>query len=155
MKPPSDKVLAIFQEIVGDRASALDGSHFPADINTRITKALLDGRDSETTDCAQKDQLAFHLVDWQRDAAFIVALVLFPDRFTDEEIRDEIDRFLWHVPAHVIEAARLGGYPNENIFCDADKKTAERAGAANPCACGTSGTSAAEQPLVPEASRDT
>jgi hypothetical protein len=34
-------------------------------------------------------------------------------------------------------------------------KKAERAGAANPCAFGTSGTSAAEQPLVPEASRDT
>ena len=34
-------------------------------------------------------------------------------------------------------------------------KMAERAGAANPCACGTSGTSAAEQPLVPEASSDT
>jgi hypothetical protein len=32
---------------------------------------------------------------------------------------------------------------------------AERTGAANPHACGTSGISAAEQPRMPEASRDT
>jgi ABC-type polysaccharide/polyol phosphate export permease len=35
------------------------------------------------------------------------------------------------------------------------RKKAERTGAANPCAFGTSGISAAEQPRMPEASRDT
>ena len=113
--PDADKVIALFHEWVGERASRLEGSHFPADINTRITAALTEGGIDEK-DLLRKDSLAFHLVDWQRDAAFIVALVLFPEKFTNEEIRDEIDSFLCHVPAHVLEAARLGGYSTENIF---------------------------------------
>jgi hypothetical protein len=42
----------------------------------------------------------------------------------------------------------------ESRYRNSTLQKAEQAGAANPCACGTSGTSAAEQPLVPEASRD-
>ena len=71
-----------------------------------------------TEQVLQRDGIGFHLVDWQNDAAFIVALVLFPERFTDEEIREGVDRLLVHVPAHVLEAARLGGYQTENIFME-------------------------------------
>jgi hypothetical protein len=115
-----DKVVAIFRELVGDLSSRLEGSHYPADVNSRITEALCDGKTENEKDVLRKDSIGFHLVDWQRDAAFIVALTLFPEKFTDEEIREEVDRFLIHVPAHVIEAARLGGYRTENIF---DKET--------------------------------
>jgi hypothetical protein len=110
-----DKVIAIFRELVGERASKLEGSHYPGDVNTRITADLAEDGAGEK-ELLRKDSIGFHLVDWQRDAAFIVALILFPDRFTNEEIRDEVDSFLCHVPAHVLEAARLGGYPTENIF---------------------------------------
>jgi hypothetical protein len=109
-----DKVIAIFRELVGERASRLEGSFYPADVNSRIRESLSEGEAGEVM--LRKDAIGFHLVDWQRDAAFIVALTLFPERFTDEEIRREVDSFLWHVPAHVIEAARLAGYPTENIF---------------------------------------
>jgi hypothetical protein len=114
-----DKVIQIFRELVGARADKLEGSHFPADINSRITHALAGDAESSTDErVLRQDGIGFHLVDWQSDAAFIVALVLFPERFTDEEIRDGIDGFLWHVPAHVLEAARLGGYPTKNIFAE-------------------------------------
>ena len=115
MSSESDLVLTIFRELVGNRADRLSGSHFPADINSQITDALIEETDSEER-LLQKDSIGFHLVDWQRDAAFIVALILYPERFSKEAIREEIDRFLLHVPTHVIEAARLAGYSTENIF---------------------------------------
>ncbi|MEJ0000305.1 MAG: hypothetical protein WDO13_14780 [Verrucomicrobiota bacterium] len=117
--PEADKVISLFRELVGDRASRLEGAHFPADINSRITAALTQPGE----DPVSKDPIGFHLVDWQRDAAFIVALILYPEKFTDEEIREEIDSFLCHVPAHVLEAARLAGYPTENIFRTGTEET--------------------------------
>jgi hypothetical protein len=100
---------------VGERAARLEASYFPAAASTQITSALTDG-EVGAENVLKNDEIGFHLADWQRDAAFIVALILFPERFTNEDIRDEIDSFLCHVPAHILEAARLGGYPVENIF---------------------------------------
>jgi hypothetical protein len=116
-----DKVMQIFRELVGERANKLDASHYPADINSRITAALTEAADySATEQVLRRDGIGFHLVDWQHDAAFIVALVLFPERFTDDEIRHGVDAFLVHAPAHVLEAARLGGYQTKNIFAESD-----------------------------------
>ena len=113
----------MFRELVGERANKLNASHCPADINTRITTALIeDGGYSSTEEVVRRDGVGFHMVDWQSDAAFIVALVLFPERFTNEEIREGVDGFLVHVPAHILEAARLGGYPTKNIFIDEPKE---------------------------------
>ena len=121
-----DKAVQIFRELVGERANKLDASHYPTDINTRITAALIeDGGYCSTEQVVQRDGVGFHLVDWQSDAAFIVALVLFPERFTDEEIREGVDGFLVHVPAHILEAARLGGYPTKNIFIEEPKEPKE------------------------------
>lgn len=114
----NDKVITIFRELAGELAHRLEGVHYPADVNSRITSALCGNQEQNTDEVLRNDSIGFHLVDWQRDAAFIVALVLYPERFTDEDIRSEVDRFLCHVPAHVIEAARLGGYPTENIFLE-------------------------------------
>jgi hypothetical protein len=117
-----DKVIQIFRELVGDRANKLVASHYPADINSRITVALTeDGAGLTDDQVLQRDGIGFHLVDWQSDAAFIVALVLFPERFTNQEIREGVDSFLVHVPAHILEAARLGGYQTENIFIEKPK----------------------------------
>jgi hypothetical protein len=57
-------------------------------------------------------------VDWNADAAFLVSVILFPERFTPEELRAGVDMFLLHVPAHVLAAARLGGYEAKDIFLD-------------------------------------
>ena len=116
MSDCSAKVQAIFRELVGERSLKLRAEHYPADINTVITNALCENKAQFESDLMRLDGVGFHLTDWQSEAAFIVALILFPEKFTGEEIREGVEAFLIHAPAHVIEAARLGGYPTENIF---------------------------------------
>jgi hypothetical protein len=116
-----DKVQNIFEGLVGDRAAILKGDRYPSEINDRITSAILGGElGSNTDDPVKLDGIGFHLVDWNSDAAFIVATLLFPEEFTDEEIRDGVELFLVHAPAHCMEAARLGGYSTHNPFFDDD-----------------------------------
>lgn len=108
-------VLSLFREMVGEKAGRLSGSHSLADVNLRITEALREeGATSEER--PRLDGIGFHLTDWQEDAAFLVALCLFPERLSDEEIREGVEKLLAHAPHHILEAARLGGYPTENIF---------------------------------------
>ncbi len=120
-RPPSvrEKVDAIFRELAGKRASALEATRFPAPITSTITAALASEGAGEEEMLA-KDKVAYHLTDWNAEAAFLVALHLFPERFTAEDIREGVEAFLIHAPAHVIAAARLGGYPTEDIFAEGD-----------------------------------
>jgi hypothetical protein len=112
-----EKTFRIFRELAGDRADRLAPTHYPADVNDRITDALIeDATRAPGEEAIRRDGIGFHLVDWNGDAAFLVALILFPERFSDEEIRDGVENLLIHVPAHVMEAARLGGYRTENFF---------------------------------------
>ena len=60
--------------------------------------------------------LAFHLSDWKADAAFLFALHLAPERFSKEEVKAGITQFLIHAPNHVAAAAKLGGWPSEDVF---------------------------------------
>ena len=60
--------------------------------------------------------IAFHLSEWNGDAWFIVAVFLFPDRFTAAEIRDGITGFLVHAPNHIAAAAKLAGWPVEDVI---------------------------------------
>jgi hypothetical protein len=115
------KVQLLFQRVVGERAAILRGDRFPAEINDRITAAILGGElGSNVNDAVKLDGIGFHLVEWNSGAAFIVALMLFPDEFSDEEIREGVELFLLDAPAHCIEAARLGGYSTENPFINDD-----------------------------------
>jgi hypothetical protein len=109
-----EKVAAIFRELAGEKSQRLDGTRYLADVNSRITAALA-GRTEDETEILNHDQIGFHLIDWQAEAAFIVALSLFPERFTDEEIRDGVEAFLIHAPSHVVEAARLAGFASDTF----------------------------------------
>ncbi|MDB4883279.1 MAG: hypothetical protein JWL95_2045 [Gemmatimonadetes bacterium] len=60
--------------------------------------------------------LAFHLSDWRADAAFLLALHLAPGRFSAEEVKEGVTQFLVHAPNHVAAAAKLGGWPVEDVF---------------------------------------
>src|SRR2546423_211814 len=99
------KVEAIFTELVGDRELRLRGPLPAGIVHTAITSALSVDIQNEVA-----DEVAFHIVDWNCDAGFIVALHLFPERFTPEEIEAGIGLFLAHAPAHIIAAARMMGY---------------------------------------------
>ena len=107
--PVGEQVLAIFREFVGERASQL--SIAIPDAQATIREALLTKHPEEIA-----HDIAFHLTDWQSDAAFIVAILLFPERFTRAQIRDGVQRFAIHAPNHTAAAAKLCGFPVSDIF---------------------------------------
>jgi hypothetical protein len=102
------KVATILAEIAGDRAARLSGLN-PA--STFLVNALV----PETT-VEKAADIAFHLTDWAADAAFLVAVQLYPERFTDEEIREGVLAFIIHAPNHVAAAAHLSGWPVRDVF---------------------------------------
>jgi hypothetical protein len=111
------KVTAIFRELVADRAGRLNASHHNHDSVAIIARALSPCPDDrESPEDRRARDIAFHLSDWASDAAFIVAIQLFPERFTAAEIADGVEDFLIHVPNHVVAAAVLGGHPIDDIF---------------------------------------
>src|SRR5262249_39540964 len=91
-----------FAEMVGDRAGRLDGSVLPEPARKVVTAAL-----TEEYGAAKAAAVSLHMTDWNWDAAFVVALHLFPERFTAEEIEAGIGLFLVHAPNHIREACRL------------------------------------------------
>jgi hypothetical protein len=104
------KVAAIFGELVGDRAMRLDGSIVAEPAMSAITNALTEEHGADARD------IAFHMADWNWDAAFIVAVHLFPERFEPEEIAAGVDLFLVHAPNHIRVACGLTGqYVWENF----------------------------------------
>jgi hypothetical protein len=104
------KVAALFVELVGVRAGRLDASRAGHEAEAAIAAALACDHPERASD------IAFHLADWGADAAFILALRLFPERFTAEEIREGVQGFLSHVPNHVAAAAHLSGESLRDVF---------------------------------------
>ena len=114
--PLRDKVLAIFAEMAGERAKRLDGSTIAEPAMSAISAALRSKYDQ-----TKADAIGFHMADWNSDAAFIVALHLFPERFTPDEIREGIELFLCHAPNHIREACRITGQYVWESFPDDDE----------------------------------
>lgn len=107
------KVNDIFRELAGiERAKWLEPG-VASRCMAQIARAV--SSESGYAEDVGRD-IGFNVADWQADAAFLVALHLFPERFTDEEIDEAVRSLLLHVPAHVIAAARLAGHPTEDIF---------------------------------------
>ncbi len=104
------KVLALFSELVGGRATRLGE---PGAGETRKTLAAALSADYPPDTALE---LAFHLVDWHSDAAFIMAVHLFPERFTPEELSAGALMLLVHAPNHLAAAAKLSGNPVSDIF---------------------------------------
>ena len=101
---PRDKAIAIFRELVAERADQFE-------LNSEPQRALEGTFDKETA-----QDIAFHMTDWAGDAAFITALLLFPERFTPEEIRHGIMDFLVHAPNHLAAAAKQHDFPIQDVF---------------------------------------
>lgn len=96
------KVLDIFREAVGDPAKWLDGSVIATPAMEAITDALADEYGYE-----KAADIAFHMSDWNWNAAFVVALHLYPERFSKEEVDAGIGLFLIHAPNHIRAACQL------------------------------------------------
>jgi hypothetical protein len=104
------KVTAIFTEMAGDRASRLRGLSARVNV-TDITKALTSEHGAETA-----RDIAFHLTDWKEDGAFLVAVLLFPEKFTRKEITCGLGSLLCHAPNHLAAAATLAEYPIQDVW---------------------------------------
>ena len=98
------KVESIFSELVGERARRISATSLPAESVAAIAASYAPDMDSQ-----RAQDIAFHLSDWAGDAAFLIALHLYPDRFTADEIQAGIGAFFVHAPFHIAEAAALAG----------------------------------------------
>jgi hypothetical protein len=94
------KVSVVFRELVGDRARELTGSMLSPRTKDAIATALAERYGDDTA-----TKVALHMSDWNSDAAFVVALHLFPERFTQDEIEAGIGMFLIHAPNHIVRPA--------------------------------------------------
>ena len=93
-------------------ASHFSDRNMKADPSDIIVAAI----SSEYPDLLKAYDIAFHLTDWDDEAAFLVALRLAPSLFTSEELADGIRACLIHIPNHVAAAATLGGWPMQDVF---------------------------------------
>ena len=50
---------------------------------------------------AVADEVSFHLTDWGHEAAILVAIHLFPERFTAQELQCAVEMIASHAPYHV------------------------------------------------------
>jgi hypothetical protein len=105
-----EKVRALFSELVGDRTAQLREPGA-----SEIRAAFANALSADHSPDAARD-IAFHLVDWSNDAAFMVAVHLFPERFTPEDLSDGALSLLQHAPNHLAAAAKLSGNPVTDIF---------------------------------------
>lgn len=101
------KVREVLSEPLDERLQGL--FPFPHEAGARITRALKKDFGEETA-----WDIAFHLLDWQEDGAVLLAIALFPEKFTLEEIRSEIGRYIVHAPNHIAAAAKLLEWPIED-----------------------------------------
>ncbi|MEP0848301.1 MAG: hypothetical protein HRF50_15945 [Phycisphaerae bacterium] len=105
------KVLDIFRELAGDRARRLAGDRHDSEINDKVAEAMASECDAKVA-----SDIGFHLTDWNSDAAFLVALHLFPERFAPEEVKAGVMNLVVHAPNHLAAAAKLAGHPVEDVF---------------------------------------
>src|SRR5262245_4117000 len=101
------KVRTILAELAAERAPNLGRNGAQNVIAAALAEELGPERAAD---------VAFHLSDWGEDAAFLVAVHLFPERFTVDEIRDGVMALLIHAPNHVAAAAHLAGWPLRDVF---------------------------------------
>jgi len=112
----SFKVEDVLRGCIGDLVERLSGTSLHPAVIRRIAVAHSDDLGAE--DAAK---LGTHMSDWIGDAAFLFALHLFPDRFSDAEIRDGIDKFLCHAPNHIRAACGITGSYVWETFPDEDE----------------------------------
>jgi len=105
------KVKTIFEELVGARAEALDPTKHNRIVQEKIQAAFKEDLGEE-----KARLLGFHMADWNADAAFIVALHLFPKKFTKREITAGIISFHIGATDHITAASTINGFHIEDPF---------------------------------------
>jgi len=89
------KVHLLFRQAFGARAERLLFFDQNCDTSQAVRSAYF-----RKLRKAKAADLAFHIWDWREEAAFVVALNLFQEKFSPEEIREGILDFACHGPYH-------------------------------------------------------
>jgi hypothetical protein len=109
-----DKTAQVFREICPDRFRNL--------IDPSTPKSVLIGRElcerinrifAERLGTDGSQQFAIHVTGFPADVAFLVALFLFPERFTDDEVAAGIRCFGIEASFHAVEIAKTLNYTND------------------------------------------
>jgi hypothetical protein len=108
LRDADEKTYELFA-FAGERRQNLSPTRSASDVIDKIEDAIRSEYGDKSRD------IAFHLSDWSSDAAFIVAVHLWPERFTADEIREGVEAIIIHAPNHLAAAGALGGYPVKDI----------------------------------------
>ena len=102
-----DKTTQIFKEICPDQYQKLVDRSIPEwlRLHDRISGII-----SKRFEKEKADDFTRHVIGFPSDMAFMVALFLFPERFTDEEIAAGIRCFGIEASFHAVEIARMLEY---------------------------------------------
>jgi hypothetical protein len=110
-----DKTVQIFQELCPAHYSNLLDPSSPKsfkvgnDLAARVTRIFSKRFGPETA-----REYATHVTGFPADAAFLVALLLYPDRFTDDEVAAGVGCFGIEASLHGPPIARILDFPNTN-----------------------------------------
>ncbi len=107
----NEKAVVIFRELVGERAVRVSSSRLATETMDRILEVLAPRFGVETANL-----IGCHIGECVGDAAFLVALQLFPERFTNDEIDDWLGCMMIDSPDHMAAAAKLYGTPIRDTF---------------------------------------
>jgi hypothetical protein len=109
-KSARHKVEQILNAAFGDKAVRVFSSQNVGQTMRVIVEAFASEMDSK-----KAEELAFNMADWGGNAAFVVALHLFPERFTADEIREATRSLAFHVPYHANNVADILGVSERAI----------------------------------------
>ena len=99
------KARAIFAKAFGARGDGLFESSSTAAMTETIASAF-----AREMDPGKAGDIGFHLGDWASDAALLLALHMFPEKFTPTEIRHVTDYLAAGLPHHCAALATHFGY---------------------------------------------
>lgn len=111
-----EKAKDIWQKLSPDKFQRIQDLSAQREMINRIAESL------DIEDPQIRRDVGFHMTDWVYDAAFLLALHLHPEEFSNEEIKAGINCFLVHVPAHVIAAAHQTDNSVDDVFADGCEK---------------------------------
>lgn len=114
-----DKVAAIWKKMSEERCERIGNREAQIQTTKLISKSL----ENQLSSTEASVDVGFHLTDWMSDAAFLLAIHLYPEEFTSEEIEAGLGCFLIHVPNHVFAAAKFSKNPVSDIFSVGDSET--------------------------------
>lgn len=61
-------------------------------------------------------ELGFQMGDWGRDAARLLLLHLYPEKFSKSEVKDIVMGFVIHVPNHLAAACAVLDWPAQDVW---------------------------------------